>query len=235
MKRSKLLILCGMMLLCFTGCAAESKQPQSSQAGAPAAHMTELTLPKQLTESELIDRGIQFTYTVGPLGKRIEDIEGDFTGKPVETEEDAMQAIAAISDLLGCKDVYDELRLYTVTTNSGLTHYYFQQNYNGIPINSHRTNLHVRDESHRIIDLQNSYFPAIELNTVPDISAKDAQKTAEKAVPDRKFNKKPQLEITVNGDAAFLIWAFESDDGGTARIDAHTGEVLYAFNGEIGD
>ena len=231
MKRSKLLILCGMMLLCFTSCAAA----QSSQAGAPAAPMTNLTRPKQLTESELIDRGIQFTYTVGPLGKSIENIEGDFTGKPVETEEDAMQAIAAISDLLGCKDVYDELRLYTVTSGSGITHYYFQQNYNGIPINSHRTNLHVRDESHRIFYLQNSFFPDIELNTVPDVSAKDAKKTAEKAVPDRRFNKKPQLEITVNGDAAFLIWDFESDDGGTARIDAHTGEVLYAFNGAIDD
>ena len=230
MKCSKHLILCGMMLLCFTGCAAKSEQ-----AGAPAAPMTELTRPKQLTESELIDRGIQFTYTIGPLGKSIDNIEGDFTGKPVENDEDAMQAIAAISDLLGCKDVYDELRLYTVTSSGGLTHYYFQQNYNGIPINSHRTNLHVRDESHRIIFLQNSFFPDIELNTDPDISAKDAKKTAEKAVPDRKFNEKPQLEITVNGDAAFLIWDFESDDGGTAKIDAHTGEVLYAFNGEIGD
>ena len=230
MKRSKHLILCGMMLLCFTGCAAKSEQ-----AGAPAAPMTELTLPKQLTESELIDRGIQFTYTIGPLEKSIDNIEGDFTGKPVENDEDAMQAIAAISDLLGCKDVYDELRLYTVTSSGGLTHYYFQQNYNGIPINSHRTNLHVRDESHRIMFLQNSFFPDIELNTVPDISAKDAKKTAEKAVPDRKFNEKPQLEITVNGDAAFLIWDFESDDGGTAKIDAHTGEVLYAFNGAISD
>lgn len=230
MKRSKHLILCGMMLLCFTGCAAKSEQ-----AGAPAAPMTELTRPKQLTESELIDRGIQFTYTIGPLGKSIDNIEGDFTGKPVENDEDAMQAIAAISDLLGCKDVYDELRLYTVTSSGGLTHYYFQQNYNGIPINSHRTNLHVRDESHRIIFLQNSFFPDIELNTDPDISAKDAKKTAEKAVPDRKFTEKPQLEITVNGEAAFLIWDFESDDGGTAKIDAHTGEVLYAFNGAIGD
>ena len=232
MKRSKLLILCGMMLFCFPGCAAKSEQPETSAAAVP---MTELTLPKQLTERELIDRGIQFTYTDGPLGKSIDSIEGDFTGKPVETEEDAMQAIAAISDLLGCKNVYDELRLYTVSSSAGLTHYFFQQNYNGVPINSHRTILHVRDESHCIIDLQNSFFPDIELNTVPAISAKDAQKTAEKAVPDRKFNKKPQLEITVNGDAAFLIWDFESDDGGTARIDAHTGRVLYAFNGEIED
>ena len=122
MKCSKLLILCGMMLLCFPGCAAKSEQPETSAAAVP---MTELTLPKQLTEREL--------------------------------------------------------------------------------------------------------------NTVPDISATDAAKTAEKAVPDRKFNKKPQLEITVDGDAAFLIWDFESDDGGTARIDAHTGEVLYAFDGEIED
>ena len=230
MKCSKLLILCGMMLLCFPGCAAKSEQPETSAAAVP---MTELTLPKQLTESELIDRGIQFTYTVGPLGNTIDSIEGDFTGKPVESEEDAMQAIAAISDLLGCKNVYDELRLYTVSSSAGLTHYYFQQNYNGVPINSHRTNLHVRDESHCILELQNSFFPEIELNTVPDISAEDAKKIAEEALPDCTFTELPELTITVNGDTPYLIWNYNGS--GDAEIDAHTGRVLYAFNGEIED
>ena len=217
------------MLLCFTGCAAKTEQPETSAA----APVMELTLPKQLTESELIDRDIQFTYTVGPLGRTIDSIEGDFTGKPVETEEDAMQAIAAISDLLGCKNVYDELRLYDVSSGFGLTHYFFQQNYNGVPINSHRTILHVRDESHCILELQNSYFPAIELNTVPDISAEDAKKTAEEALPDCTFTELPELTIMVNGYTPYLIWNYQ--DNGDAEIDAHTGRVLYAFNGEIED
>ena len=170
-------------------------------------------------------------FRVFPLDRT--GIVSVLTGRFGASEEDAMQAIAAISDLLGCKNVYDELRLYTVSSSAGLTHYYFQQNYNGVPINSHRTILHVRDESHHIIDLQNSYFSEIELNTVPDISAEDAKKAAEEALPDCTLTELPELTITVKGDTPYLIWNYNGS--GDAEIDAHTGRVLYAFNGEIED
>lgn len=73
----------------------------------------------------------------------------------------------------------------------------------------------------------------IELNTVPDISAEDAKKAAEEALPDCTFTELPELTITVKGDTPYLIWNYNGS--GDAEIDAHTGRVLYAFNGEIED
>ena len=228
MKLRKVFLLIAA-LLCCTGCADQTEQA-ASEPGAVTVPVMELTLPQQLTESDLIRQGVEITYADDFLGRRIRDIDGDFAGFPIENDTDAMKAVASLSDLLGCKDVYDELRIYRKSEDSDFCHYFFVQYYKGLPINSHRTNLHVRADSKRVIDLQNSYFPDLDLNTEPDVSAEAAKKAASASLPGSEFGT-PELIILVHGNTPQLVWNFLGTKGEEVQTDAHTGKVLYAFNG----
>ena len=230
MKRSRILILIFAMLLCFTGCTRNSASGPSAAETTP---VIQADLPAQHTAAELEQKGIVLTY-INTSDNRIEDIAGDFAGIPIETDTDAMQAVASLSDLLGCKDVYDELRIYSKSESSDFCHYFFVQYYKGVPINSHRTILHVRADSKRVVSLQNSYFPNLSLSTEPDVSANAAKDAASAELPNHRFGT-PELIIRVEQETPHLIWYCCSDDNATADIDAHTGKVLYAFNGIYDD
>ena len=224
MKRSRILILLSAMLLCCSGCARNSAPDSSVSETTPVIRAE---LPQQLTAAELEQQGIVLEYD---SDDRIKDIDGDFAGFPIENDTDAMQAVASLSDLLGCKDVYDELRIYRKSEDPDFCHYFFVQYYKGIPINSHRTNLHVRADSKRVIDLQNSYFPDLDLNTEPDVSAEAAKEAASASLPGSEFGT-PELIILVHGNTPQLVWNFLGTKGEEVQTDAHTGKVLYAFNG----
>lgn len=225
MKRSMILMLAGAMLLSCAGCAgAESTQPAAN-----------LTLPEQLTAEDLEKKGIEISYNAN-LRDAPGSVYGQFVDFRIGDEQDALQALAALSGLLGCKDFYDEIRFYRKNTEPDFTHYIFAQYYHDIPFSSHRIILHVKNETQTVISLSSGYIPDVEINTVPDISAKDAKKKAEDAVPNRDFPEAPEPVLMYLENEVHLVWLCQNDaNGAAAWIDAHSGEVLYAFNGERPD
>ena len=225
MKRSIILILAGTLLLSCTGCG-----DTDNGSKGPAKQ-----LPKQCTAAELEQKGIGITYESGSADT-LHALDGPFIDTKITNEEEALQAVASLSDMIGCKDFYDEIRLYTVDSSMGFTHYIFAQYYEDIPFMTHRIILHVNEETQMIEYLTSAYIPEVNVSTKPDISTEDAKLKAEEAVPDHKFTNEPELALITKNKTSYLIWACsDQTKEAFAWIDAHSGEVLYSDNGERTD
>ncbi len=190
-------------------------------------------LPPQLTEEMLRQRGV--TIEQGADG-RVLYLTGSFSDEPINDENDAEKAVAALSDYLGCENVYDELRFENVKTRVGLDIYTFQQYYEGLPVDGASVTLSAKTDTHLTDNLRSSYAAGIQLDTKPQFSKAAAKKAAKEALPGAKDLGSPVLAVdTAYGGTFRLIWTVGGDRGERIDIDANTGEVLYAFDGAIPD
>ena len=121
-------------------------------ASAVTSLSASANLPAQHTAEELEQQGIVLEDSK-ISGKPFLWIDGDFAGFPIRNENDAVQAVASVSELFGCTNFNQELRYTRSLTGLGFTHYYFRQYINGIPVTSDRTVLTVDADTQTVNDL----------------------------------------------------------------------------------
>lgn len=121
-------------------------------------------LPPQLTEEMLRQRGVTIEQDASG---RVLYLTGSFSDEPIKDEKDAEEAVAALSDYLGCENVYDELRFENVETRVGFDIYTFQQYYEGLPVDGASVTLSAKTDTHLTDNLRSSYAAGIQLDTKP--------------------------------------------------------------------
>lgn len=214
------MILAAALLL--TGCGSVQQ---------PAAK----PLPPQISAEMLQQRGV--TIEQDSAGKVLY-LTGSITDDPIETESDAADTAAALSDLLGCDNFCGEFRFTEKRSRMNLDIYSYAQYYEGIPVLNGTVTLSVNAETHIIESIRSSYIPGIQLNTEPEISRHDAMKAAKKELPELPGGDElqtPVLVIESQTADVCLIWQIKNEDGAEVWIDANTGAVLYSFNGAFPD
>ena len=222
MKRVILVAAAAMLLL--TGCTPNNTNSSTNS--------TPHELPPQITQEMLTQRGVKVEQDSSGT---VLYLTGSTQDAPVENADDAMQAVASLSDLLCCGDVYNELRFEAVQTRVGLDVYMFQQYYADLPVEGCGLTLTANADTHQIDSIRSSYAAGIQLNTEPSLSASDAKKAAKKELPRADGLHKPQLAVANRNGDFRLIWLIEGEDSERLELDANTGEVLYAFDGAFPD
>ena len=211
MKRFFVILLCAA-LLC--GCTQSGDLRWSG------------SLPAQLTESDLRNAAVQFADVNDGFPTTL---VGDFTGTEIRTDWQAFRAFASLADVLGIADFPEEIRLANTAEGSKDMIYCFAQYYQGVPLAGLRSLLYVEKASGHIRSLSCAYVPDIDLNTVPQISAADAQKTVSQQYG-VSTPEKPELVIRREHSGLTLAWIVRTDADAPSEVwlDAQTGAELYA-------
>ncbi len=155
---------------------------------------------------------------------------GSTTPLPENTEKAALEYIKKRSNFFRIPNqVPNKLTLQNKRTYNGVTHYRFEQNFFGIPVEDAFLGVHVAAD--RSIDMiSNSLVPLTPGRSAPSLSASDAAFISNHFIP-KKFGKveaeEARLLYTATSDepGVSLAWHFSKNDF-DVWVDSETGEVL---------
>ena len=155
----------------------------------------------------------------------------DFT---VDSPEEALLAIHGIHKLIGCENVFEELKIDHIIKDDTCYYFVFNQVHNSVPVKGVMLTL-ITDLEGNTNGFVNYYVP-IDISTDPAID-KDAAVTA---IGDYEKIFSEELMIDVNGEEATLIWEISYSKAGemftyTAKVDAQTGKLIWSGQNVIVD
>ncbi len=229
MKKGILAVLCCTALLC--GCSDSSSSSvketiasteTETEAATSSAKYKQLTLDEINSKAEVVNHEGDYIR-----------ILGHFTDFKIENEEDAFKALASISDIIGCKDIDNDIRFYKSGWNQESCVYCFNQYYNGLRTNSYIT-VDVKNETKEIVELSCRYNPELNVDITPtftleQVKAYLALKPEERECKDLwdKYEE-PELMISMDHEEPCLGWMIRFIDAEISYLilDAHTGEYI---------
>lgn len=155
----------------------------------------------------------------------------DFT---VDSPEEALLAIHGMHKLIGCENVFEELKIDHIIKDDTCYYFVFNQVHNSVPVKGVMLTL-TTDLEGNTNGFVNYYVP-IDISTDPAID-KDAAVTA---IGDYEKIFSEELMIDVNGEEATLIWEISYSKAGemftyTAKVDAKTGKLIWSGQNVIVD
>ena len=155
----------------------------------------------------------------------------DFT---VDSPEEALLAIHGMHKLIGCENVFEELKIDHIIKDDTCYYFVFNQVHNSVPVKGVMLTL-TTDLEGNTNGFINYYVP-IDISTDPAID-KDAAVTA---IGDYEKIFSEELMIDVNGEEATLIWEISYSKPGemftyTATVDAQTGKLIWSGQNVIVD
>lgn len=155
----------------------------------------------------------------------------DFT---VDSPEEALLAIHGMHKLIGCENVFEELKIDHIIKDDTCYYFVFNQVHNSVPVKGVMLTL-TTDLEGNTNGFINYYVP-IDISTAPAID-KDAAVTA---IGDYEKIFSEELMIDVNGEEATLIWEISYSKAGemftyTAKVDAQTGKLIWSGQNVIVD
>ena len=155
----------------------------------------------------------------------------DFT---VDSPEEALLAIHGMHKLIGCENVFEELKIDHIIKDDTCYYFVFNQVHNSVPVKGVMLTL-TTDLEGNTNGFINYYVP-IDISTDPAID-KDAAVTA---IGDYEKIFSEELMIDVNGEEATLIWEISYSKAGemftyTAKVDAQTGKLIWSGQNVIVD
>ena len=155
----------------------------------------------------------------------------DFT---VDSPEEALLAIHGMHKLIGCENVFEELKIDHIIKDDTCYYFVFNQVHNSVPVKGVMLTL-TTDLEGNTNGFVNYYVP-IDISTDPAID-KDAAVTA---IGDYEKIFSEELMIDVNGEEATLIWEISYSKAGemftyTAKVDAQTGKLIWSGQNVIVD
>ena len=150
----------------------------------------------------------------------------DFT---VDSPEEALLAIHGMHKLIGCENVFEELKIDHIIKDDTCYYFVFNQVHNSVPVKGVMLTL-TTDLEGNTNGFINYYVP-IDISTDPAID-KDAAVTT---IGDYEKIFSEELMIDVNGEEATLIWEISYSKAGemftyTAKVDAQT--CILIWNGQ---
>ena len=171
MKKGILAVLCCTALLC--GCSDSSSSSSVKETIASTEPETEAATSsakyKQLTLDDINSKA----EVVKHEGDYIR-ILGHFTDFKIEDKDDAFKALASISDIIGCKDIDNEIRFYESGWNPESCVYTFHQYYKGLRTNSYIT-VDVKNETKEIEELSCRYNPELNVDITPTFTVEQVK------------------------------------------------------------
>ena len=155
----------------------------------------------------------------------------DFT---VDSPEEALLAIHGMHKLIGCENVFEELKIDHIIKDDTCYYFVFNQVHNSVPVKGVMLTL-TTDLEGNTNGFINYYVP-IDISTDPAID-KDA---AIAAIGDYEQIYGTELLITVDGENATLIWEIKYTKAGeaftySANVDAQTGKLIWSGQNAIVD
>lgn len=155
----------------------------------------------------------------------------DFT---VDSPEEALLAIHGMHKLIGCENVFEELKIDHIIKDDTCYYFVFNQVHNSVPVKGVMLTL-TTDLEGNTNGFVNYYVP-IDISTDPAID-KDA---AIAAIGDYEQIYGTELLITVDGENATLIWEIKYTKAGeaftySANVDAQTGKLIWSGQNAIVD
>ncbi len=88
----------------------------------------------------------------------------EFTDKPIVDQETALEAVEDVAEMIGIKNVKDELTIHSECTAFDNTFYRFEQEYQGIPVYG-RTVIIEADKNGQSLGLSSNYYDVTGVNT----------------------------------------------------------------------
>ena len=152
----------------------------------------------------------------------------------VDSPEDALLAIHGIHKLIGCENVFEELKIDHIIKDDTCYYFVFNQVHNSFPVNGIMLTL-TTDLEGNTNGFINYYVP-IDISTDPAVD-KDA---AIAAIGDYEKIFSEELMIDIDGEKATLIWKSEYSKAGeaitySAKVDAQTGKLIWSRQNVIVD
>ena len=230
-KKAMMLFISAITLL-FSGCGNESPDSKKVYKGMDdSSSVLESSGKKATTFEKLTIESLPSSVEVEIDNNHcVTKLEGKFIDVTVEDESEASEVISMLSEIIQCDDPSTQLRFDWIDNTSVTTVYSFRQYYNDIPVTGVVTNLHVKNDTHQVCRLQNSFIPRLSLDTVPKITQDDIKKQLSE-----KYNTivdgEPQLSISTMYDgfrgSPKLIWTACLKDSNIELV------IAYAMTGEI--
>ena len=230
MKKGILAVLCCTALLC--GCSDSSSSSvketiASTETETEAA--TSSAKYKQLTLDEVKSKAEVRNHEDGSI-----DIKGNFVDFRIEDKDDAFKALASISDIIGCKDIDNEIRFYKSKWSPQGVGYSFHQYYKGIRTNSEII-VYVGNENKELELLTCAYYPEFQFDLTPTFTLEQVKEYLALKPEERDCKyiwdkyEEPELIISFFEGDVRLGWMIRFIDGETSYLvlDAHTGEFIF--------
>jgi len=204
------------------GCSS-NETSSTSETAVPCLTLSDLN---DLNGGSLPD--IEYYYGTN----RIRQIDGKVSGRQVRSEEDALTVIKELENIIGCECAAEELRFKVKNPGNPGYIYVFDQYYEDIPVEG-SVALSV-DENGDTTRLLNRFITGIDIDTKPDISAKDAAGEAAD-IYRCETDGEPNLVIIYTEGDARLTWDIMLKKSGYPNevyMSAKSGDIL-AENGPI--
>jgi hypothetical protein len=206
-----------------TAVTAASTEPET-EAATSSAKYDQLTLDDINSKAAVVEQEPNCIL-----------IQGNFTDFKIESEEDAFKALASIADVIGCKDIDNEIQFYKSAGNSEDYSYVFHQHYKGLRTNSYIL-LQVKNDTKEIETLYCNYFPEINVDMTPTFTVEQVKEYVEME-PEKRAGEdltnygayeEPELIISMDREEPRLAWMVRFTEGEVKYIimDAHTGELI---------
>lgn len=159
---------------------------------------------------------------------------GSIIDYKVDSPEEALLAIHGMHKLIGCENVFEELKIDHIIKDDTCYYFVFNQIHNSVPVKGVMLTL-TTDLEGNTNGFINYYVP-INISTDPAVD-KDAAITA---IGDYEKIFSEELLIAVDGENATLIWEIQYSKAGemftySAKVDAQTGKLIWSGQNVIVD
>ncbi len=229
MKKGILAVLCCTALLC--GCSDSSSSSVKETTASTETETEAATSSakyKQLTLDEIKSKAEVRNREDGTI-----DIEGNFVDFRIEDKDDAFKALASLSDIMGCKDIDNEIRFYKSRWSPKGVGYSFHQYYKGIRTNSEIA-VYVDNENKEIAYTSCGYYPELQIDLTPTFTLEQVKEYLALKPEERDCKhewdkyEEPELMIFMDDVEPRLGWMIRFIDGEVSYLilDAHTGEYI---------
>ena len=198
----------------------------------PASKVTPDTLPAQVSMSDLTaNQDVMIEYQKDDP-EQIAMITGKFSDIQVQNEQDAACVIASMANVLGIKDVSQEILFVDRQDVKGqsLTAYTFCQFYENVPVMSEVLKVMV-DQSGTPTILMNGYHAMDTFDVAPAVDRKAIKKLVkDKYKSSTDGEPEPGISFAFHGGQPVLVWYADIKDSvvRSVYVDAASGEILYA-------
>ncbi len=157
-------------------------------------------------------------------------IDGQLSDTQVENDEDAKEVLRNIAELLGIKNINQELKFQNTSESLYNTVYSFKQYYKDIELTNSYVTVTVDNATGKSEFLNSSFIPDFSMDVNPDVSASNAaQIVMEKYSV--TLSEAPRLVIySMDNTVHHLAWEVKTDSFSPSMVylDAKNGEILYA-------
>lgn len=159
-------------------------------------------------------------------------IDGKFTNRKINDEEDARNALNDLGDIY--KDnLGNDYRFVKVDTDEeGFKYYYFEQLYKGLRVYAKQMKVCVNADGETVA-LSGDYDKIADFDTDPSVVERDAEDILAGIYDESQIEGNPELVIYSAEGSPILAWLFRVSDGdfyGDVFVSAYDGEVFHWEN-----